>query len=230
LLFLWSITVSIFGIGGLLGSAGSRYLTVKYGKKKCLLCNNLLMIAAASIMGFSKIAQSFEMILIGRFLCGISAGLSVPLHHQYTGEISPKKLRGFANSTSSFFWSLGKAMGQIAGQRELLGSQSLWPVLMAFSGLPALVQLVTLPFFPESPPYLLMHKGDQEGCRKAIRQLWGEGQHQADIDDIMKEKATMKNTKILSVLELMKEPAFRWQLYMIVILTATIQLCGINAV
>ncbi|NXQ53901.1 GTR9 protein, partial [Anthoscopus minutus] len=106
----------------------------------------------------------------------------------------------------------------------------LWPMLMASCGLPALVQLVTLPFFPESPPYLLMHKGDQEGCKKAIRQLWGEGQHQAEIDDIMKEKATMKNTKILSVLELVKEPAFRWQLYMIVILTATIQLCGINAV
>ncbi|XP_049661991.1 solute carrier family 2, facilitated glucose transporter member 11-like isoform X3 [Accipiter gentilis] len=229
LLFLWSITVSIFGIGGLLGSSGSRYLTVKYGKKKCLLCNNLLMIVAASIMGCSKIAQSFEMILIGRFMCGISAGLCVPLHYQYVGEISPRKLRGFANSTSSLFWSLGKAIGQISGQRELLGSQSLWPMLMASCGLPALVQLVTLPFFPESPPYLLMHKGDQEGCKKAIRQLWGEGHHQAEIDDIMKEKATMKNTKILSVLELMKEPAFRWQLYMIAILSATIQLCGINA-
>ncbi|RMC06023.1 hypothetical protein DUI87_17568 [Hirundo rustica rustica] len=230
LLFLWSITVSIFGIGGLLGSSGSRYLTVKFGKKKCLLCTNVLMLLAASIMGCSKISQSFEMILIGRFMCGVSAGLCVPLHHQYVGEISPRKLRGFANSTSSFFWSLGKAIGQISGQRELLGSQSLWPVLMASCGVPALVQLVTLPFFPESPPYLLMHKGDQEGCKKAIRQLWGEGQHQAEIDDIMKEKATMKNTKILSVLELVKEPAFRWQLYMIVILTATIQLCGINAI
>ncbi|XP_074966301.1 solute carrier family 2, facilitated glucose transporter member 11-like isoform X2 [Phalacrocorax aristotelis] len=229
LLFLWSITVSVFGIGGLLGSSGSRYLTVKYGKKKCLLCNNLLMIVAASIMGCSKTAQSFEMILIGRFMCGISAGLCVPLHHQYVGEISPRKLRGFANSTSSFFWSLGKAIGQISGQRELLGSKSLWPMLMASCGLPALVQLVTLPFFPESPPYLLMHKGDQEGCKKAIRQLWGEGHHQAEIDDIMKEKATMKNIKIMSVLELMKEQAFRWQLYTIVILTTTVQLCGINA-
>lgn len=44
-------------------------------------------------------------------------GLCVPLHHQYVGEISPKKLRGFANSTSSFFWCLGKAIGQISGQR-----------------------------------------------------------------------------------------------------------------
>lgn len=146
-------------------------------------------------------------------------GLCVPLHHQYVGEISPKKLRGFANSTASFFWSLGKAAGQIAGQRysttdlppnsyldllylllpplllhpllsllkkpmqwtfilhvclipsrELLGSQSLWPVLMASCGIPALVQLLTLPFFPESPPYLFMHKGDQEGCKKGN---WG---------------------------------------------------------
>uniref|UniRef100_A0A8C5ITB0 Major facilitator superfamily (MFS) profile domain-containing protein n=1 Tax=Junco hyemalis TaxID=40217 RepID=A0A8C5ITB0_JUNHY len=206
LLFLWSFTVSIFGIGGLLGSSGSRYLTVKFGKKKCLLCNNVLMIVAASIMGCSKISQSFEMILIGRFMCGVSAGLCVPLHHQYVGEISPRKLRGFANSTSSFFWTLGKAIGQISGQRyHLLGSQALWPLLMASCGLPALVQLLALPFFPESPPYLLMQKGDQEA-------------------------STMKNTKILSVLELVREPAFRWQLYMIVTLTATIQLCGINAI
>lgn len=35
LLFLWSFTVSIFGIGGLLGSSGSRYLTVKFGKYVC---------------------------------------------------------------------------------------------------------------------------------------------------------------------------------------------------
>nr|XP_009685676.1 PREDICTED: solute carrier family 2, facilitated glucose transporter member 11-like [Struthio camelus australis] len=230
LLFLWSFIVSITGIGGLLGSSGSRYLTVKYGKRKCLLCNNMLMIAAAFIMGCSKIARSFEMILIGRFMCSSSQGLCVPLHHQYVGEISPRKLRGFANSTASFFWSLGKAVGQIVGQRELLGSQSLWPILMASCGIPALVQLVTLPFFPESPPYLLMQKGDQEGCKKAIRQLWGEGHHQAEIDDIMKEKATMKNTKILSVLELIKEPSFRWQLYMLATVTATVQLCGINAI
>uniref|UniRef100_A0A8B9RPP6 Major facilitator superfamily (MFS) profile domain-containing protein n=1 Tax=Accipiter nisus TaxID=211598 RepID=A0A8B9RPP6_9AVES len=224
LLFLWSITVSIFGIGGLLG------LLMAVIQKKCLLCNNLLMIVAASIMGCSKIAQSFEMILIGRFMCGISAGLCVPLHYQYVGEISPRKLRGFANSTSSLFWSLGKAVGQISGQRELLGSQSLWPMLMASCGLPALVQLVTLPFFPESPPYLLMHKGDQEGCKKGNQGLQFPVPHLTFNCFVNLAKATMKNTKILSVLELMKEPAFRWQLYMIAILSATIQLCGINAV
>lgn len=49
---------------------------------------------------------------------------------------------------------------------EFLGTESLWPLLMAFIGIAALIQLVTLPFFPESPPYLLIQKDDEEGCLK----------------------------------------------------------------
>ncbi|NXG51053.1 GTR5 protein, partial [Psilopogon haemacephalus] len=226
---MWSFVVSIYSIGGLLGSLSAGYLSVRFGRKKAMLFANIPALLSAALMGLSRLCGSFEMLIAGRLFSGVCGG-KLAFLSVYAGEISPKKLRGFVNVTSSVFLALGKAVARVLGLRELLGSQTLWPMLMASSGLPALVQIVTLPFFPESPPYLLMHKGDQEACKKAIRQLWGEGHHQADIDDIMKEKATMKNTKILSVLELMREPATRWQLYMIVILTATIQLCGINAV
>ncbi|NXY20819.1 GTR7 protein, partial [Atrichornis clamosus] len=106
----------------------------------------------------------------------------------------------------------------------------LWPWLLASSGLSALVQLVTLPFFPDSPSYLLIQKGNEEACRKAIRKLWGEGDHQAEIDDIMKEKGAMASTKTLRVLEVIKERSLRWQLYILVTVMTTLQLCGINAV
>ncbi|NXF87044.1 GTR7 protein, partial [Eubucco bourcierii] len=107
----------------------------------------------------------------------------------------------------------------------------LWPWLLASSGLSALVQLVTLPFFPDSPSYLLIQKGNEEACRKAIRKLWGEGDHQAEIDDIMKEKAAaMRSTKALRVLEVLKARSLRWQLYILMTLMTTLQLCGINAV
>ncbi|NXX44019.1 GTR11 protein, partial [Tricholaema leucomelas] len=107
----------------------------------------------------------------------------------------------------------------------------LWPWLLASSGLSALVQLVTLPFFPDSPSYLLIQKGNEEACRKAIRKLWGEGDHQAEIDDIMKEKAAaMTSAKALRVLEVLKERSLRWQLYILMTLVTTLQLCGINAV
>ncbi|XP_062999972.1 solute carrier family 2, facilitated glucose transporter member 11-like isoform X2 [Elgaria multicarinata webbii] len=198
--------------------------------KRCLLGNNVLMLASAFLVGFSKVAKSFELILAGRFLCGISTGMAIPLHPQYLGEVSPKKLRGFAGSTASLFWSLGKVLGQVLGQRELLGSASLWPLLMAFSGFAALVQLLTLPFFPESPPHLFLHKGDEEGCLKAMKTLWGEGSHQAELEDLRKEQAAIQSSRSKSVLELLKEPSLRWQLYVLVLLVVSGQLSGIQAI
>ncbi|XP_017587761.1 solute carrier family 2, facilitated glucose transporter member 11-like isoform X1 [Corvus cornix cornix] len=230
IMLLWSFIVSVYGIGGLLGSLCCGYLTTKYRKKKCQMFTNLIMLVAALFMALSKTAKSFEMILVGRFLYGIGSGFSLNIHPQYVGEISPKKLRGFTNSTVAVFLTLGKLTGQVVGLREILGSEALWPWLLASSGLSALVQLVTLPFFPDSPSYLLIQKGNEEACRKAIRKLWGEGDHQAEIDDIMKEKGAMASTKTLRVLEVIKERSLRWQLYILMTVMTTLQLCGINAI
>ncbi|KAM6423591.1 solute carrier family 2, facilitated glucose transporter member 11-like [Liasis olivaceus] len=230
LTLLWPLMVSIFGLGGLLGAMSSGCLAAKYGKKKCFLGSNMLMLAGAFLLVFSKMARSIEVILMGRFLCGISTGVCILLHPQYLGEVSPKKLRGFTNSTASVFWCLGKVLGQVMGQRELLGSETLWPLLLAFSGMTALVPLLTLPFFPESPPHLLLHKGDEEGCVKAMKTFWGEGSHQAELDDLQEERAALKSTQSKSVLELVKEPSLRWQLYMLLVLVVTTQLSGIQAI
>lgn len=47
-----------------------------------------------------------------------------------------------------------------------MGTEEMWPYLLAVSGIPALLQLVTLPFFPEAPRYLYIDKGDTEGTSK----------------------------------------------------------------
>lgn len=44
--------------------------------------------------------------------------------------------------------------------------ESTWPYLFGVIAVPALVQLVTLPFLPESPRYLLFEKHDQAGAEK----------------------------------------------------------------
>ncbi|NXM67105.1 GTR5 protein, partial [Serilophus lunatus] len=43
-------------------------------RKKCLLFNDVVLIIATLLTGFSRRAKSFEMILVGRFLEGICAG------------------------------------------------------------------------------------------------------------------------------------------------------------
>uniref|UniRef100_A0A8D0DVJ5 Solute carrier family 2, facilitated glucose transporter member 5 n=1 Tax=Salvator merianae TaxID=96440 RepID=A0A8D0DVJ5_SALMN len=230
LLLLWSFIVSVYGIGGLLGSVCCGFLTTKYRKKKCQMFTNLIMLAAAVLMGFSKMAGSFEMIILGRFLYGIGIGFSFNIHPQYIGEVSPKKLRGFTNATVAVFLTLGKVSGQVIGLREMLGSEALWPWLLAFSGLTAMVQMVVLPCFPDSPSYLLIQKGNEEAFMKAIKQLWGEGDHRMEIEDIKQEKAAMESSKSLRVLEVLRSRSLRWQLYVTVTVMTTLQLCGINAI
>lgn len=46
----------------------------------------------------------------------------------------------------------------------------------------------------------------------------------------MKEKGAMASTKTLRVLEVIKERSLRWQLYILMTVMTTLQLCGINAV
>ncbi|NXV07075.1 GTR9 protein, partial [Cettia cetti] len=106
----------------------------------------------------------------------------------------------------------------------------MWHVLLSFSGLVALIQLLFLPFFPESPPYLFLQKEDKAGCLKAMKQLWGEGNYHTEFDDLMKEKAITKGTKIMNVLEVLRERSVYPQLCTMLLLLLSLQLCGLSAV
>ncbi|NWI79326.1 GTR9 protein, partial [Dryoscopus gambensis] len=104
----------------------------------------------------------------------------------------------------------------------------MWNVLLSFSGLVALIQLLFLPFFPESPPYLLLQKEDKAGCLKAMKQLWGEGNYHTEFDDLMKEKAVTKGMKIMNVLEVLRERSVYPQLCTMLLLLLSLQLCGLK--
>lgn len=47
-----------------------------------------------------------------------------------------------------------------------MGTEEMWPYLLAVSGIPAILQFVALLFFPEAPRYLYIDKGDTEGTKK----------------------------------------------------------------
>lgn len=57
-------------------------------------------------------------------------------------------------------------VSQIFGLEALLGSDQLWPVLLAVTVIPAVLQCLLLPFCPESPRYLLINLNQEEQARK----------------------------------------------------------------
>ncbi|XP_021177257.2 solute carrier family 2, facilitated glucose transporter member 11 [Fundulus heteroclitus] len=226
---IWSFIVAVLSLGAWAGAVHSGSLPVTYGRKKALLINNVVAMAAALLMVFSRTANSFEMILLGRFLYGYNVGLGLSVHLMYLGESSPKELRGFMTLTSSIFIGLGKVTGQIIGIKEIMGSEEMWPYLLAISGVPAALQFVTLLFFPETPRYLYIDKGDADGSRKALQWLWQEDNLKLELDDMQKERERALGEKAKTVKDVLTSRCVRWQLLTLTIPCAGVQFCGINA-
>ncbi|KAM9360462.1 solute carrier family 2, facilitated glucose transporter member 11b [Symphorus nematophorus] len=229
LTLLWSTIVSIFTIGGLIGATIGGTLSVKLGRKGTLLANNITALTAALLMGLSYPTGLFELLIVGRLLTGLNAGIGICVQPLYLGEIAPTSLRGAMGMGTSVFITIGILTGQVAGLKELLGREEYWPLLLSTTCIPAFLQLLILPWFPESPRYLLIDRGDDDGCKKALKQLHGPDCDQ-EWADIAKERNNLMGFKAKKPWELLGDRSVRWQLVTVLLLNTAQQLNGINAI
>ncbi|XP_013931118.1 PREDICTED: solute carrier family 2, facilitated glucose transporter member 5-like, partial [Thamnophis sirtalis] len=79
---LWSLSVSFFPLGGFFGSLMVGPMVNNCGRKGTLLINNIFSIIPAILMGISKVAKTFEVIIICRIIIGICAGETSALRHE----------------------------------------------------------------------------------------------------------------------------------------------------
>ncbi|XP_043918530.1 solute carrier family 2, facilitated glucose transporter member 9 isoform X2 [Protopterus annectens] len=230
LTLLWSVTVSVFACGGLVGALIVVPLVKRLGRKGTLLLNNAFAVVASLLMALSEIASSFEMLILGRFVVGIDAGIALTALPMYLGEISPKQIRGSLGQVTAIFICCGVFSGQVLGLPELLGKESTWPILFGVIVVPALTQLAILPFLPESPRFLLLEKQDTKRAEKAYQIFLGKGDVSEEIKEVQEEKKAQTNIQITSVLDLLRNRTARWQLITVIIIMACYQLCGLNAI
>ncbi|XP_057347408.1 solute carrier family 2, facilitated glucose transporter member 11 isoform X3 [Manis pentadactyla] len=229
-LLVWALIVSLYPLGGLLGALLAGPLAIELGRKKSLLVNNIFVAAAAALFGFSHRAGSFEMIMLGRLLVGITAGVSMSVQPMYLGESAPKELRGAVAMTSAVFTALGIVMGQVVGLRELLGGPQDWPLLLASCLVPGALQLTSLPLLPESPRYLFIDRGDAEACLEALQRLRGTADVGAELAELQEERTACRGQRARRPWELFRDPALRRQVASLVVLSSAMELCGNDAV
>ncbi|KAM6910255.1 solute carrier family 2, facilitated glucose transporter member 3 [Xenentodon cancila] len=227
---VWSLAVAIFSVGGMIGSFSVGTIVNTFGRRKSMLITNILALVGGGLMGLSSVSRSFEMVIVGRLFIGVFCGLCTGLTPMYVGEISPTAVRGAFGTLHQLGVVIGILVAQIFGLEFLLGSDDLWPLLLALTILPAILQSILLPFCPESPRYLLIVLKQEEEAKKALVRLRGCEDVDDDIQEMREEGMKMAMEKKVTVLELFRSPNYRQPIIIAIILQLSQQLSGINAV
>ncbi|CAJ0930318.1 unnamed protein product [Ranitomeya imitator] len=150
--------------------------------------------------------------------------------------IHKMRIMGIGENMSGYIWLLHmKPLIQhikcvsirfVSNCREILGSEELWPLLLASNVVPGILQLMVLPWVPESPRYLLIDLKDKDSCVAALRRLRGNRDFSSEVEEMMAEQTAIQGQKPKSLCELIWEPSLRRQLLTIVVLSSAMQLCG----
>ncbi|XP_075902022.1 solute carrier family 2, facilitated glucose transporter member 1-like isoform X2 [Nelusetta ayraudi] len=195
-----------------------------------MLMANAIAFFAVAFMAFSKLASSFEMLIIGRFIVGLYSGLSTGFVPIYVEEISPTPIRGALGTLHQLGVVIGILIAQIFGMESIMGNASLWPLLLSFTLLPAVLQCILLPLCPESPRYLLINCNEESEARKILVKLRGTDEVSADMQEMREESQQMMREKKVTIPELFRSPMYRQAILVAIMLHLSQQLSGINAV
>ncbi|XP_005988781.1 solute carrier family 2, facilitated glucose transporter member 1 [Latimeria chalumnae] len=227
---LWSLSVAIFSVGGMIGSFSVGLFLNRFGRRNSMLMVNILAFISSALMGFCKLASSFEMIILGRFIIGVYSGLSTGFVPIYVGEISPTALRGALGTLHQLAIVIGILVAQIFGMESIMGNDSLWPLLLGFTFFPAVVQCGALPFCPESPRFLLINRNEENKAKNVLKKLRGTTDVSSDLQEMKEESRQMMREKKVTIPELFRSPMYRQPIIIAIVLQLSQQLSGINAV
>ena len=226
----FSVAVSMFLVGGMIGALSGGWVAEKFGRKRGLLYTQVFSLLGAIFMGFCKLANSYEMMLIGRTLVGVSAGLFTGLSPLYVAEIAPIHIRGAMGTVNQLGVTTGILTSMVLGLEEVLGGKDTWPILLALTAIPSVFQCIMLPFMPETPRYLLLSKKQTNEAQQALKKLRNTENVISEIEDIQREEQANGNESNVSIWQLLRSDKLRLCLFVCICLHLSQQMSGMVAI
>ncbi|XP_075365161.1 solute carrier family 2, facilitated glucose transporter member 2 isoform X1 [Mycteria americana] len=226
----WSLSVSVFAVGGMVSSFTVGWIGDRLGRVKAMLVVNVLSVAGNLLMGLAKFGPSHILIIAGRAVTGLYCGLSSGLVPMYVSEVSPTALRGALGTLHQLAIVTGILISQVLGLDFLLGNDEMWPLLLGLSGVAALLQFFLLLLCPESPRYLYIKLGKVEEAKKSLKRLRGNCDPMKEIAEMEKEKQEAASEKKVSIRQLFTSSKYRQAVIVALMVQISQQFSGINAI
>ncbi|KAL4897192.1 general substrate transporter [Aspergillus ambiguus] len=224
---------STFSGGAAIGALQGGLTMDRFGRKFTIQMGAVICLVGAILQAAAK---NLAMILVGRILAGWAVGLmsmSVPV---YQAELAHPKYRGFVIGLAQQMIGVGFIVSTWIGFGSLhapVTSEFQWRFPLAFQAVPALLLVVGMFFFPESPRYLV-EKGRYDEAQKILRKLHYDGSNEDWINSEYNEiKATIEAEKAITVpgwTIMFKVPQWRMRLLHGTLVQVFTQMTNINVI
>ncbi|XP_055386182.1 solute carrier family 2, facilitated glucose transporter member 3-like [Condylostylus longicornis] len=227
---IFAVIVSIFLIGGAIGSLGGAWVADRFGRKGSYFISGILLMIGSLLFYFCRPLKSIEMLLLGRLIVGLAAGLCTASLPMYLTEIAPLALRGALGTFCPIGLTAGIVIGQIFSLRYTFGTELHWHwALSAYIHL-VVIGLFFVYYFPESPKYLYLVKDQPDEAKMELCRLFNNNMKIVNVELDEMKNYKLKNTKKSSAISVLKNPELFLPLVIVCAFTGGLQLSGINAI
>jgi sugar porter (SP) family MFS transporter len=242
---------SIFTLGGLFGALSAGPVSTGFGRLP-----SMRIATSASIVGslLEALASHVSMLVIGRVLAGVGAGVSLVVVPLYVSEVAPPQSKGLFGTATQIAVNLGILLTLLLGY--IFGGGPEWRIVLAVGAGIGAVQGIFLCAVSESPTWTAANRdpGTAVGLLQRIRgkdfdiveeiQNWNGVVPKSladELDSLLDDEESFrygttasndhtKNTQQIGFLEVVRSPLYRPALIAVVGVMMAQQLTGINSV
>ncbi len=173
---LWNLSAGTHGLaiamalyGTVFGAIFGGWFADLLGRKRALFWIGAMFLISS--LG-SAVAQEVYSFMFFRFIGGLCIGASSVVAPLYISEIAPAKNRGTLVALFQFFLVFGIMLAYISNYLfENAGNENAWRWMLGVVAVPSLIFTFLTTLISESPRWLALHKGDNEGALKVLNEI-----------------------------------------------------------
>nr|WP_090279446.1 sugar porter family MFS transporter [Mycolicibacterium komanii] len=207
-------------IGQIAGAVGGGMLANAIGRKRSMV---LVAVAYAAFALLSALSVSVPMLLVSRFLLGLTIGVSVVVVPVFVAESAPAKVRGSLLVAYQVATVVGIIIGYLAAY--FLAGSGNWRWMLGLAAIPAVLVTLLLLWMPDTARWYML-KGRVDEARQTLRRVEASADVEVELAEISR---ALKEETGGAVREMLRRPYLRATAF-VVVLGFFIQITGINAI
>ncbi|MGW6376115.1 sugar porter family MFS transporter [Rhodococcus sp. NPDC055112] len=213
-------TVSALLVGAILGVMVTGSVLERIGRKRALLVVASVFTVAALACA---VAPNVTVLMVARFFLGLAVGASSVAVPVYIAELAPATSRGRLVSMYQLLIGIGIFVSYLVGYALSDGEH--WRWMLGLAAVPSIIMMIGVLRLPESPRWLLT-KGRDDAARAALSRIYPVSAVETMVNDIKNIPTGDSSTTFRTL----SKPRFRRAVTIGVVVAATNQLVGVNAV